>query len=104
MLNFNISGSPIITQNVSSENTYLLKDFMINVVNALGQNAMIGVTVQNSPTEDNPRIPIAKGEGYTLTASDVTKFVSDDDQYKITFENNTIYLGQLSEDERIVIF
>ncbi len=109
--NISISGSPNITGNFSSDdknivNVYLFGDMvdMVSVISALGQNAKIGVTVENPPTEDNPRVPIAKGDGYTLTEANVANFVSDDAQYKVTFDGGIIYLEKRSENDKTVTF
>ncbi len=107
-VDISISGSPNITGNFSSDdknivNVYL-KDNMVSVISALGQNAKIGVTVENPPTEDNPRVPIAKGDGYTLTEANVANFVSDDAQYKVTFDGGIIYLEKRSENDKTVTF
>ena len=102
-------GSPNITENFTSDdktpnNVYLKENCIIDVVDTLEQTAKIGVTLEYPPTKDKPRIAIAEGNGYTLTDNDVAKFVSDDDQYQKIFENNTIYLGKLFENERTVTF
>ena len=108
IVNISISGSPNITGNFSSDdknivNVYLWEDTIVSVISALGQNAKIGVTVENPPTEDNP-VPIAEGDGYTLTEANVANFVSDDAQYKVTFDGGIIYLEKRSENDRTVTF
>ena len=99
---FNISGTSSIKNNFnapeswfyggSDNNVCLATGKIINVVGELGENTVIGVTVENPLTEEEPKREVAAGSGYTLSDTDAEKFKSDYSRYAKTFENETVYL------------
>ena len=104
---FNVSGNAIITNNTRKKDTtllnnvYLPENAVINVIDELGEEANIGVTVADEPTEGNRR-KIAEGKDYTILSGEEAKFESDNPDYKTIFSKSAIYLGLLSDTKQDV--
>lgn len=105
-----VSGNPVILKNVKNgtmnettglyengiaSNIYLASDQTITVVGTLNNRATIGVTTSTTPTNYSS-VTVARGSTdpvYTITASDVAKFTSDNG-HLVEFDstNNTILI------------
>ena len=94
----NIAGNVKIIGNTSegdSCNVSLSEDAYINVVDALGDDAKIGITSDAVASGDLP-VKVVAGNGH-LTEDDVDKFSSDNAICTFNFDGSDIYLDILFE-------
>lgn len=91
----NQSGSEIITDNFyidsyTDENGKLQKAEV--VVDGSLEGAMLGLSSWAKPEEGGKLLLISAGTGYTITQSDYAVFTSDDMDYELLLEENSIYM------------
>ena len=79
---FTVSGAAKITDNKRNEenNNVYLRPETITITGALDRDASIGVTTPSVAVVGSP-VTIAKGDGYTLTDDDASRFTSDAGYY-----------------------